>query len=568
MNYAQALNRAAIRKTWITPKKPNPMAGKRKLHFVLGNDDIDLTKIPGTDPVWSLISYRQLLTEHGNVDIEVFKKANKRGIVSAQVIGGPKIRRGYMRPIDIGLEEYLSAYFWVNDYLAEHGVTFTSSSWASEQIFRMGFKKSLTLSNPIGRTLMKTSRGICRPGFTYRGNIEKWDIRSAYPYAMLSNAHRFPTRLIPIEPDEWDKRDSSLVLAHVICRPSFTELELPIIQEHPTDMENPKETVAWFYDFELRTILENHHHVKPLAAFKIVTADLTDELGRWHSILSPRYMDDIGFAGKILKSIANALWGSFASSLVYAYSWEFDEWGIPQTKEFRRQAYGGQLGAEHVAAWVNALVSDRVFTEFIEPYNVLYFDTDGGFTKSLPEEIGGSDFGQWKFEGYYRKLEIVGWQAYAAWQDDGIDVALSGVPDATYKDLRRYGGSQERRTYISQLVEDDPFSQIAAVEKTGNLVTTIPTTIATLDADRWQQIDPAIAPHASMVKALHKDQVEVTDRQALGFRSLAEFDLTNDPDQAYNGVAPRSNRSTNERKVQHGERKEEVPQGRFWDRHS
>lgn len=533
------------------------MAGKRKLHFVLGNDDIDLTKIPGTDPVWSLISYRRLLTEHSDVDIEVFKKANKQGIVSAQVIGGPKIRRGYMRPLDVDLEEYLKAYFWVNDYLAEHGVTFTSSSWASEQIFRMGFSKSLTLSNPIGRTLMKTSRGICRPGVTYRGNMEKWDIRSAYPYAMLSNAHKFPTRLIPIEPNEWDQRESSLVLAHVICRPSFGELDLPIIQEHPTDMANPKETVAWFYDFELRTILENHHHVEPLAAFKIVTADLSDELGRWHSILSPR-LDDIGFAGKILKSIANALWGSFASTLVYAYSWEFDEWGIPQAKEFRRQAYGGQLGAEHVAAWVNALVSDRVFKEFISPFNVLYFDTDGGFVKPLADNIGGGDFGQWKFEGHYRKLEIVGWQAYAAWQDNGIDVTLSGIPDATYKDLRHYGANADRTTYISQLIEDDPFSQIAAIENTGNSVTTIPIDIA--ERKGWNYIDPAIAPHASMVGALHKDEVTVTDRQALGFRALAEFDLTNDPDHAYNGVAPR----TNERKVQHGKRQKAEANPRLW----
>lgn len=562
-SYAQALNRASIRKSIIKPKKPNPMAGKRKLWFVFGNDPIDLSTIPGNDPVWLLCSFRKLLEDHGSTEIEVFKKAGKRGIISAQVVGGPKLRRAYQRPVSVTIDEYLDAYYWVNDYLAEQGVTFTSSSWASEQIFRMGFSKPLVVSNPLGRVLMKASRGICRPDATYRGLIEQWDIKSAYPHAMLDNAHRFPTRLIPIEPDEWATRDSSIVLAHVWAR-NFPEHQIPIIQEHPTDIDSPREKVAWLFDFEVETLLEHNHHVEIYAAFKIQTADLSDELGRWHDILQPRYINEIGYAGKILKSIANALWGSFASSTVNAYTWEFNEHGIPQTKTFKRKAYGGQIGAEHIAAWVNASVSDRVFREFIEPHNVLYFDTDGGFCRPLADRMGEGDFGGWRFEGYYRKLEVIGWQAYAAWHDDGIDVVLSGVPDATYTDLKRYGASDERHDYMSRLIEDNPFSQITAVGQTRDIVSTIPSSVAELSPKHWHMIEHEIAPHASMVKAVGQDQVSVSAPQAEAFRHLANFSKkTLDSDESMTTVEGAPSNQDKERMVHDGGKQEQA-QGQLW----
>lgn len=526
MNYAQALNRAALRRMVLQPKKPNKRAGQHTQHFILGRDDkLDLRKIPRSDPVWSLISFRQLLSEHEDVPMHVFKKAGKHGIVGAKILegGGAVIRRGYERPLQYNLAEYLAGYAWVRDYLAEYGVNFTSSSWASEQAFRIGLKRPIVLSNAIGRVLLKTSRGICYPGMTYKGDIEKWDIRSAYPHAMISHAHEFPARLIPIEPSEWDKREHTLVLAHVLIRPTMPMPKVPLIQTHPSEMDNPREQVAWLFRFELETLLDQFHHVIPIAAFKIQTVDLTDEFGAWNDMLMPRYINDLGFAGKILKAIANAFWGSFAATSINAFTWRKNEQGEPVVDIFQRRVGGGKYGGEHVAAWVNALVSNRVFKEFIQPYDVLYFDTDGGFCRPVPSKLGNGEFGQWKFEGHYRMLEVVGWQAYAAWSDDGPSVVLSGVPDATLQDLRRYGANAERRDYISSLMEDDPFSQITAVEKQGNLVSTIPPELATLNPSRWRAVHQDISPHSAQLGAQYQDFATVTDEQAQAFRRLAEY---------------------------------------------
>jgi hypothetical protein len=495
--------------------------------------------------------------------MRVFKKAGKHGIVGVEVLGGAKIRRGYERPLQYGLTEYLAGYHWVADYLASFGVTFTSSSWASEQVFRIGLDRPLTLGNPLGRIMLKSSRGICYPGSVYKGRIEKWDIRSAYPYAMVSNAHNFPARFIPIEADNWDRPEPTIVLAHVLARPSYSLKDIPIIQEHPSSMDNPREQVVWLFDFEVTELLDHFHHVEIVAAFKLQTVDLSDEFGRWQEILSPRYAGAIGFAGKILKSITNAFWGSFAGSSLYAYSWTVDKYGNPVTDEYQATVASGRPGSEHVSAWVNALVSNRVFKEFIEPERVLYFDTDGGFCRPVTDSLGSGKFGEWRFEGYYHKLKVLGWQAYAAWADDGIEVVLSGIADATYKDLMKYGDDVARHDYISQLMEPNPFNQVSAVGATENLVSTIPPEIATLHPKRWLQIHRDIAPHAAQVNALYEDQAEVTALQAEGFRHLSKYsrkvlDTTTDPSSI--GVSTKQQ----ERKVHDGQEGNRRTQSQLW----
>ncbi|MCP4229545.1 MAG: hypothetical protein GY771_05295 [bacterium] len=427
-----------------------------------------------------------------------------------------------MQPLNVTLTEYKNAYRWVADYLAAYGISFTSPSWASEQAFRMQFTKPLTVSNPIGKTLLKASRGYCDPGHTYRGPIEKWDIRSAYPSAMLENAHQFPTKFVPIATKDWNKRPLTLVLAYVQTygEQKFTS---PLIQEHYTDTKPRTEALEWFWRFELETILDQgHHYVNPVAAFKVATSDLTDEIGGWLEILSPRYMDKIGFAGNILKGVTNALWGSYASGDINAYTWTLDEHGTAVTDRHVKRMFNGKIGSEHIAAWTNALVSDRVFKEFIEPERVLYFDTDGGFCYPSASALGNGDFGEWRYEGTYRKLKVYDWQAYAAWADNGIDVVLSGIPDASYKDLKQYGANQSRKGYLAQLIEDNPFNRIAAVHKEESKVTTIPPEVATL-GDDWEHISPAIAPHVAHVGPSDIEWHNVSDRAALGFRTLAKF---------------------------------------------
>lgn len=522
MEYAQALNRAGGRRYTIAPKKPNPKAGKRETYFLLGRDPIDLGMLPRDTIIWSLTSFNQVLKDHADTPIIVFKKSNKRGIIGAQVDGGPRIRRGAIQPIDITLDQYLAAYKWVAAYLAEFGISFTSWSWASEQAFRMQFKEPLTVSNPIGKSLLKPSRGICYPGETIKRPVEKWDIRSAYPWAMLDNAHKFPTKFVPIEASEWNKRPLTITLAQVYTRPSVPPQDLPTIQEHYTRQDESPVKVEWFWNFELETILDQNHYVNPLVSFKVATADISDEVGAWLEILSPRYAENIGFAGSLLKGIANALWGSYASGDIHSYTWALDEHGNAATDKHIRRIFGGKLGSEHIAAWNNALVADRVFNEFIEPERVYYFDTDGGFCDPVSEPLGGGEFGEWRYEGTYRKLAVVDWQAYAAYGDNGVEITLSGVPDATLKDLRRFGSNDARKGYISQLMEDDPFTKITAVHKTDNLISTIPPAMATLNDD-WQYIDPAISPHAAHVGAHGEDLHEVFERQADGFRKLSEF---------------------------------------------
>src|SRR5690606_41882906 len=128
-------------------------------------------------------------------------------------------------------------------------------STRSSSDLRIGLKRPIVLSNAIGRVLLKTSRGICYPGMTYKGDIETWDIRSAYPHAMISHAHEFPVRLIPIEPSEWDKREHTLVLAHVLIRPTMPMPKVPLIQTHPSEQDHPREQVAWVLRFAHETLL-------------------------------------------------------------------------------------------------------------------------------------------------------------------------------------------------------------------------------------------------------------------------------------------------------------------------
>lgn len=514
---SRLLHDAASHSYLLPPKKPT--FKRRAHHFIQGGEPKDtLTKFTRNDIVWCLVPYAQLLKEHGHIEMEVLKKYHKKGVVAVRVVGGPTIRKGATRPSHVSPTEYYEAYQWVNDYLSAQGITFSSFSWASEQALRIQLKKPIHFANPIGRRLLKTSRGVCFPGL-YQGPIEKWDIRGAYPYAMLENAHQFPTRLTPIHEAEWEQYPS-LVFAYVHCRPSDT-LRIPVIQEHPTDTDNPNQTFDWFFDFELRTILEQGHYVKPITAFRIRTIDLSDELGRWHELFSPRYESDLGFRGKLLKAIANALWGTFSSSEMASFTWELDTASRIQPMEWVRGVYPGKVGAEHVAAWVNALVSDRVFNEVLLPYDVIYFDTDGGFIRGhLPDSIGNGNFGAWRYEGTTNKLDVVGWQAYAAYNDDGIKVTLSGVPNASLADLKRFGGSEDRQGAIQNLMENKPMSRVAGVHRTDNRLTMIPPAWVGGMERTWLPIDFAISPDVSLF-TVSNDQWEVSEGQANAFRKIS-----------------------------------------------
>jgi hypothetical protein len=523
--FAKYLNDAASRTYVLPPKQPTY---KRRQHIFLqgGEPPERLAQLKRGDIVWCMASFAQLLKEHAHIEMEVLKKYHKKGVVAVRVVNGPLIRKAAQRPTSVSLDEYYEAYQWVSDYLASYGITFSSFSWASEQAFRIQLKKPLRFSNPIGRRLLKTSRGVCVPGLYEGGLIQKWDIRGAYPFAMVANAHKFPSKLIPIHEKEWEKHNS-IVLAYVYCRPSEDRVKVPVIQEHPTDTDNPTQTINWFFDFELQTIIEQGHSIQPLAAFRISTIDLSDELGAWHDLLSARYESNLGFKGKLLKGVANALWGTFSSSEMASFTWRIDSAQRIQPVEWSRSVYPGKPGGEHVAAWVNALVSDRVYNEFLLPYDVLYFDTDGGFTRgNVPETLGGGAFGSWRFEGYVNKINVVSWQAYASYTDNGIRVTLSGIPNATLADLMKHGVATERQGAIQNLMEDRTLSRVVGVNRTIDKVTVIPPEAIGGWERSWLPIESAIAPDISLF-TVADDTWEVSPEQASAFRKLSNFRLDN-----------------------------------------
>jgi hypothetical protein len=92
--------------------------------------------------------------------------------------------------------------------------------------------------------------------------------------------------------------------------------------------------------------------------------------------------------------------------------------------------------------------------------------------------------------------------------------------------LKRYGNSETRNQYLSMLMEDDPFSQVAAVHLKQDKVATIPKTIAELSPQEWAYIEPEVAPHISHVNGQRgQDFIPVTGKQAAAFRELSNLKL-------------------------------------------
>lgn len=534
-DYASYLQLAAEKYQAITPWKSTSRTQPQQ-RFIMGNDPQHLLNLKRTDTVWTLIPYARLLREHPELEgqITVLRKYYKSGIVGAKIKGGPTIRSGAAKPVGVSIDEYIEAHNKVSDYLWHGwGIKFSSFSWASEQAFRLQLKKPLMVANPIGRRLLKPSRGICYPG-RYSGPIEQWDIRGAYPYAMLANAHRFPVKLRPIHVKEWDKYES-LILAHV--QTTDRNKKTPIIQEHPSDIENPRQTTKWFWSFELATIINEGHRVVPLVAFKAITVDLSDELGAWHEIFSPRYTENWGFAGKLLKGMANTLWGSFMSSPMAEFWPKVDGQHI-ELDDWADSYFPGKTGGEHISAWVNASVSDRVYREFLSTHDVLYFDTDGGYCRPPNDNLldkSKDEFGDWIYEGLLNELNVLGWQAYSKHSDDGISVKLSGVPNATMQDLEKWGTSRERDLQIQELKVDRTFNLVRGIGRNDNRITVMPPYLVNGIEHRFLQIDENIAPDISLFDVGDDDIREVSDDQAKAFRKVAEFDTEKTLDNGVGG---------------------------------
>lgn len=525
-----------------TPKKPRPYI------ILKGGERVNWSTVPNDAVVLSMVPLEQIVKEHhGNgVWFEMITKRRKpQAVFGLKVVGrNLKIRRGPSKPTNVSVDEYEMGFDRVSEYLANYGVSYSSSSNAADTIFRQGLETPVRLTSPIGRAITKGSRGICYPG-SYSGPFRQYDIRSAYPSAMFEHDGMLPKGALPIlDPKQWHKHKGALVFARVITldvQPNKSPilLEQPLVNQEWHSLNSivvdSREVFDWFFDFELRTIEERNHYIEPIYAFKLLWFDATKPLERFNEILGRRYDSDFlgSWERKLLKGVANSFWGSLVTGQIVGRL--LNENGKP-AKKSARSVYQGRNGGEVLSAWISAKVSDKAFREFIEPHNPIYFDTDGGYVLAHEPIQTGQNVGEWVEQDFASSLEIIGWQAYAAHSPFRKlpKVVLSGVPNDTvsYSTFRRLATSKERSDRVKAIHPKEAVEQVWLVHKTEpRIMFNLPVRID--PGKDWLRIIPKLSPDSAVVtpkaKKLGEFEAWIDDETASKLRALATVQLNPAP---------------------------------------
>ena len=363
----------------------------------------------------------------------------RKHLIGLKVDGGPKVvgTRGILGTVRDKADAFADLLV-AESFCRAHRVHLGSPGWTSEQFLRSTLRTSLRLGSPTGKRGVMGGRKDCpdaKPSEPMiRGEGFYVDLHAAYPAAMVASP--LPLRLVPASSRGIDA-PVGIARARVTI-PESMERWPPIPGLMPAGLWwQTGEIEGWWPLCELRLARTMGCPVEIDAVYEGRGYD--QPFGPWMALMvEGRQLP--GAAGRWMKAISNALWGSFSME---GEVWEVrfaDQYGTRIGEIVRRRGSpppdGGFLAGE-----VSARVRVRLFDELILPFDPWYVDTDGGVIRAgagLPEPLG-ANAGEWSVRHWMKRFEARGAQAYR-WTDhqDVTRAVIAGVPDATAADFDRY----------------------------------------------------------------------------------------------------------------------------------
>lgn len=358
----------------------------------------------------------------------------RRQLIGLRLDDGPRVlgSRGVLGTVPP--PEAYAGLLLADTFCRDHRVRLGSPGWTAEQFWRGTLPSPIRVGSPTGKRGMMGARKDCPNAPIVRGDSFYVDLHAAYPAAMMGEAVPLVLR-----PSSGRGLDAPVGVARArVTVPEWSAPWPPIPEAMPFGIWwRTGQVEGWWPLCELRLARDYGCRVEVDAVFEgDGYCDLFGEWGR--KMLEGRLLP--GTAGRWMKMVGNALWGTFAMDGEVREVRFADEQGSRVERVVRvRQTPPPTAG--FVAGEVSARVRVRLYRELIAPFRPWYVDTDGGVIPAgagMPEPCGDGP-GEWSAKESFSKFEARAAQAYRGTDHRGRSrTVIAGVEGATFADFDRY----------------------------------------------------------------------------------------------------------------------------------